>query len=76
MNPSRDGGEDVEFWQRAMTRRVWNYGFLPLVHLWHPDQPGKAQEKNTPGMARLRQLSAIPPAQRIEALRRQRGGTA
>ena len=70
------GGEDVEFWQRAMTRRVWNYGFLPLVHLWHPDQPGKAPEKNTPGMARLRLLSAMSPAQRIAALRRQRGGAA
>lgn len=64
------GGEDVEFWQRARTRRVWNYGFLPLVHLWHPDQPGKSPEKKTPGMERLGQLSEIPPERRIEILRR------
>lgn len=63
------GGEDVEFWQRARTRRVWNYGFLPLVHLWHSDQPGKTPEKKTPGMERLRQLSDIPPEQRIATLR-------
>lgn len=70
------GGEDVEFWQRALTRRVWNSGYLPLVHLGHPAQPGKTPEKNTPGMARLKQLSAIPPEQRIAALRRQQGGAA
>lgn len=62
------GGEDVEFWQRARTRRVWNCGFLPLVHLWHSDQPGKTPAKKTPGMARLEQLSEIPPERRIETL--------
>lgn len=68
------GGEDVEFWQRARTRRVWNYGFLPLVHLWHPAQPGKTPEKKTPGMERLRQLSDIPPEERIRALRQAHRG--
>lgn len=67
------GGEDVEFWQRARTRRVWNSGFLPLIHLWHPAQPGKTPEKNTPGMERLRQLSEIPPERRIESLLRKGG---
>ena len=67
------GGEDVEFWQRARTRRVWNYGFLPLVHLGHPAQPGKTPEKKTPGMARLKHLSEIPPERRIEALLQKRG---
>ena len=70
------GGEDVEFWQRARTRRVWNFGYLPLVHLWHPSQPGKYPKKRTPGMERLRQLSAIPPEQRIRALREAGGGGA
>lgn len=67
------GGEDVEFWQRAQTRRVWNYGFLPLIHLWHPPQAGKNPAKQTPGMERLRQLSSIPPELRIEDLRKQVG---
>jgi hypothetical protein len=68
------GGEDVEFWQRAQTRRVWTFGFLPLVHLWHSAQEGKYPAKQTPGMERLRQLSAIPPEQRIESLRSKGGG--
>ena len=67
------GGEDVEFWQRALTRRVWNFGSLPLVHLWHPAQMGKTPEKRTPGMERLKQLSEIPPEQRIQSLLRKGG---
>jgi len=35
------GGEDNEFWERAETRNSWHYGFLPLVHLWHPQQATK-----------------------------------
>lgn len=35
------GGEDNEFWDRAQTRKVCPYGFLPLVHLWHAGQPDK-----------------------------------
>lgn len=35
------GGEDNEFWERASTRRVWPFGKLPLIHLWHPPQPRK-----------------------------------
>lgn len=35
------GGEDNEFWERALTRRVWPFGYLPMIHLWHPPQAGK-----------------------------------
>ena len=35
------GGEDNEFWNRAETRKVCPYGYLPIVHLWHADQPDK-----------------------------------
>jgi hypothetical protein len=35
------GGEDNEFWERASTRRVWPFGHLPVIHLWHPPQSGK-----------------------------------
>jgi hypothetical protein len=63
------GGEDVEFWGRVCTRRVWNYGFLPILHLWHAPQPGKLPAKKTLGMARLAQVEAISPAERISYLR-------
>lgn len=61
------GGEDNEFWQRAQTRRVWLYGYLPLVHLWHPPQRGKL-EKTRSTAPLLEARSAIPPAERIAQL--------
>jgi hypothetical protein len=61
------GGEDNEFWERAQTLRVWPFGCLPLVHLWHPAQAGKYQADN-PTLARYREQAAIDPLRRIAAL--------
>jgi N-terminal domain of galactosyltransferase len=61
------GGEDAEFWERAQTLRVWPYGSLPYVHLWHPAQSGKYQGDN-PTLTRYRELSAVDPVKRIERL--------
>ena len=66
------GGEDVEFWERVRTRKVWPYGYLPLIHLWHPAQPGKWPAKETPGMERMRERAALPPEERIRELRQAR----
>jgi len=41
------GGEDNEFWERAQTRKVWPYGYLPVIHLWHRPQPGKFDDRIT-----------------------------
>jgi N-terminal domain of galactosyltransferase/Glycosyl transferase family 2 len=62
------GGEDNEFWDRAQTLRVWNYGWLSLVHLWHAAQPGK-QDLSNPTLARLDALLKIPAAERIATLK-------
>lgn len=64
------GGEDVEFWDRCLTRRIWRYAFLPLVHLWHSPQPGKrAVQGLGPWTAKLtEQRRAIEPARRIAEL--------
>ena len=61
------GGEDNEFWERAQTGKVWNYGYLPLIHLWHAPQ---AEKHNTsaPGLSLYSQLSNIPAEQRIKEL--------
>jgi hypothetical protein len=66
------GGEDNEFWERAATRSVWSYGYLPLVHLWHAPQPDKLIEQR--GTAELfDERSAIPVDERIvELLARKR----
>jgi len=61
------GGEDNEFWERATTRRLWPYGYLPVVHLWHPAQPGKNDAQRQTAEL-LDQLSAIPASQRIANL--------
>jgi hypothetical protein len=62
------GGEDNEFWERAQTCRVWSYGYLPLVHLWHPKQPEKCKT-GAPGNRRFYEMTRIPPETRIERLR-------
>ncbi|MBI1284708.1 MAG: hypothetical protein GC183_10275 [Thiobacillus sp.] len=61
------GGEDNEFWERAQTCKVWPYGYLPLVHLWHPAQPWKHQGDN-PMLKHCRALSTIPATERIAKL--------
>jgi hypothetical protein len=70
------GGEDIEFWDRCLTRRTWRYGFLPLVHLRHPAQPGKRAVRGlgllTAELAEHRR--AIDPDARIaELVKRRRG---
>lgn len=61
------GGEDNEFWDRVQTRRVWPYGSLPLIHLWHPAQPGKLDStRSTATLFEAR--SRIPAADRIAEL--------
>jgi hypothetical protein len=64
------GGEDNEFWERAMTRRVYAFGYLPFIHLWHPSQMEKASAQAGGGAARFRELAAIPPEERIARLRK------
>jgi GT2 family glycosyltransferase len=67
------GGEDNEFWERATTRTVWPYGYLPLVHLWHAPQAGKLErERNTAELFEAR--SAIPAPERIAELLARNGG--
>jgi GT2 family glycosyltransferase len=65
------GGEDNEFWERALTRRVWAFGYLPMIHLWHPSQPGKrAVDGRGATTAELSDRRAgIPVHNRIDELR-------
>lgn len=67
------GGEDNEFWERAQTLRVWPYGYLPIVHLWHAPQPEKAEHKRASTEYYWRR-SALLPEQRIVELRAQKFG--
>ena len=62
------GGEDSEFWERAQTRKVYPWGYLPMIHLWHAPQPEKMAGGQGPGAERYRQVAARPVAERIAAL--------
>ena len=64
------GGEDNEFWDRAETTgRVYDFGYLPFVHLWHAPQPGKQLGGDAPAVRRWHELKEIPAAERIRRLR-------
>jgi len=68
------GGEDNDFWDRARTMRVDEFGYLPLVHLWHAPQAGKTDRSNAPAVARYREIEDIAPEERIRALRSREQG--
>jgi hypothetical protein len=65
------GGEDNEFWDRASTRRVYPFGHLPLVHLWHPPQPGKraVNGRGSTTAEIIARRGVIPVEARIRELR-------
>lgn len=64
------GGEDLEFWERARAYgRVYEFGYLPLVHLWHSAQPGKTQGNAAPAQQRYLEVREIAAEERIARLR-------
>jgi GT2 family glycosyltransferase len=62
------GGEDNEFWERAAVRAVWPWGYLPLVHLYHAEQPEKRMSDRRTA-ALLEERSRIAPEERVGELR-------
>jgi hypothetical protein len=62
------GGEDVEFWERAETRRATRFGYLPIVHLWHEAQPEKIQVNDAPAVKRYFELAKMQVDERIARL--------
>lgn len=68
------GGEDNEFWERAATRNIFSYGYLPIVHLWHASQPGKQNRDQSEAMLRYKRLVSVPPDLRVKVLRKKEIG--
>ena len=61
------GGEDNEFWERCAVRTVWRWGYLPLVHLHHDEQPEKrVRDRETARLLDAR--SAVPAEARVREL--------
>ncbi|HUG41895.1 MAG TPA: galactosyltransferase-related protein [Longimicrobiales bacterium] len=61
------GGEDNEFWERAQVRAAWPWGYLPILHLHHREQPGKGHRRRRTASL-LDERSAIPPEVRVAEL--------
>ena len=68
------GGEDNEFWERAQTRRVWPYAYLPLLHLWHAAQSEKLGESRA-SREQFWYRSSLRPNVRIVELTGRRFGS-
>ena len=62
------GGEDNEFYDRCRTQKTCCSGFLPFVHLWHPQQPRKYSAEREANLREMKRLLEIPPEERIRAL--------
>jgi hypothetical protein len=68
------GGEDNDFRDRAQTlTRVYDFGYLPFVHLHHAFQRGKVTG-DTRAVDRYRAIERIPPAERIVRLQSRQQG--
>lgn len=71
------GGEDEEFWDRCQELLVFDAGYMPILHLWHPAQPGKnavgGRGEHTADYYAERM--AVPRSDRIAALRAYRWGS-
>lgn len=60
------GGEDEEFLSRLRTRRFSEGGFMPIIHVWHPASPKKANgDRNR---ATYESIISVPVSHRIERL--------
>ncbi len=62
------GGEDVELFDRLLAFRVYRYGYLPFVHVWHPPQAAKNDARRQENLSRLNNCLLIPREKRIAML--------
>jgi len=62
------GGEDNEFWDRCRTLKVWEYGYLPFVHLWHVSLAERRRDIN-PALSLLERKLSVSAHSRIQTLR-------
>jgi hypothetical protein len=62
------GGEDNDFMDRAeFTGGVYRFGYMPMLHLQHPPQPGKSAQTSD-AIQRYRVMESVDPAARIARL--------
>lgn len=62
-------GEDREFYDRCRTLNGCRHGYLPFVHLWHPEQSAKHSSDREHNLAFTRKVFETPREQRIQQLK-------
>ena len=62
------GGEDIEFYDRSLTRRCYRWGYLPFVHLWHPPQQSKSGAQRDENLSFFDSLMKVPREDRVARL--------
>lgn len=62
------GGEDTEFLDRLRTLNIAEGGWLPIIHLWHPAAPKKANGDRNDRL--YHDKTQIPPGDRIKLLKK------
>jgi hypothetical protein len=63
------GGEDNDFIDRAgFAGDVYRFGYMPMLHLEHPPQPGKSS-LSSGAIRRYRIMEIVDPGERIARLR-------
>jgi N-terminal domain of galactosyltransferase len=63
------GGEDNDFIDRAgFAGGLYRFGYLPMLHLEHPPQPGKTSPTSG-AVQRYRAMETVDPGERIARLR-------
>jgi hypothetical protein len=63
------GGEDDEFWSRACQYRIYKYGYLPLIHVWHEPQQEKRGKRGNENSELLQKKLSFSPLVRIANLK-------
>ena len=62
-------GEDREFYDRCRTLNGCRRGYLPFVHLWHPEQSAKHSTDREQNLAFTHKVFQTPREQRIQQLK-------
>jgi hypothetical protein len=64
------GGEDEEFWDRCFELKVWDWAYMPVLHLWHSSQPGKraVAGRGLHTYDYFQKRMAVPRQQRVKEL--------
>lgn len=61
------GGEDIEFYQRCQTAKLYAYAYLPFIHLYHKPELEKGESMMIKELFEAR--SALPVDKRVEELK-------